>query len=76
MFSVPQRVLPHGPEAARHSGPGTRRNEIVAFVEAAEEVVKELFNRFADSSGARRGRSQFQIVFHIVLHRRLAFELT
>jgi hypothetical protein len=44
--SVPQRVVAHGLEAARHSGQGTR--EIVTFVEAAEERGQKPFNRFAD----------------------------
>src|SRR5438309_10066298 len=49
-------------------------NEIVAFVEAAEEGAQKPFNRFADLSGLDAVDLNFRFVFHIALHRRLAFE--
>ena len=49
-------------------------NEIVAFVEAAEERVQKPFNRFADLSALDAVDLNFNFVFHIALHRRLAFE--
>ena len=49
-------------------------NEIVAFVEAAEERVQKPFNRFADLSALDAVDLNFRFVFHIALHRRLAFE--
>ncbi len=49
-------------------------NEIVAFVEAAEEKAQKPFNRFADLSALDAVDLNFSFVFHIALHRRLAFE--
>jgi hypothetical protein len=48
-------------------------NEIVAFVEAAEEGAQKPFNRFADLSALDAVDLNFNFVFHIALHRRLAF---
>ena len=48
-------------------------NEIVAFVEAAEERVRKPFNRFVDLSALDAVDLNFNFVFHIALHRRLAF---
>jgi hypothetical protein len=48
-------------------------NEIVAFVEAAEERVQKPFNRFADLSALDAVDLNFSFVFHIALHRRLVF---
>src|SRR5438552_17363875 len=48
-------------------------NEIVAFVEAAEEGAQKPFNRFADLSALDAVDLNFSFVFHIALHRRLAF---
>ena len=47
-------------------------NEIVAFVEAAEERAQKPFNRFADLSALDAVDLNFRFVFHIALHRRLA----
>ena len=49
-------------------------NEIVAFVEAAEERAQKPFNRFADLSALDAVDLNFRFVFHTALHRRLAFE--
>jgi len=49
-------------------------NEIVAFVEAAEERAQKPFNRFADLSALDAVDLNFRFVFHIALHRRHAFE--
>jgi hypothetical protein len=49
-------------------------NEIVAFVEAAEERSQKPFNRFVDLSALDAVDLNFKFVFHIALHRRLAFE--
>ena len=49
-------------------------NEIVAFLEAAEERVQKPFNRFVDLSALEAVDLNFNFVFHIALHRRLAFE--
>src|SRR5437764_3107646 len=49
-------------------------NEIVAFVEAAEERAQKPFNRFADLSALDAVDLNFRFVCHIALHRRLAFE--
>ncbi len=46
-------------------------NEIVAFVEAAEE--KAIFNRFVDLSALDAFDLNFNFVFHIALHRRLSY---
>jgi len=46
-------------------------NEIVAFVEAAEERVRKPFNRFVDLSALDAVDLNFSFVFHIALHRRL-----
>src|SRR4029077_7839659 len=48
-------------------------NEIVAFLEAAEERVQKPFNRFVDLSALDAVVLNFNFVFHIALHRRLAF---
>ena len=48
-------------------------NEIVAFLGAAEERVQKPFNRFADLSALEAVDLNFSFVFHIALHRRLAF---
>jgi hypothetical protein len=45
-------------------------NEIVAFVEAAEEKAKP-FNRFIDLSALDMVDLNFRFVFHVALHRRL-----
>ena len=50
-------------------------NEIVAFVEAAEERAQKPFNRFADLSALDAVDLNFRFVFHIALHRRLAFDV-
>jgi hypothetical protein len=49
-------------------------NENVAFVEAAEERAQRPFNRFAGLSALDAVDLNFRFVFHIALHRRLAFE--
>jgi hypothetical protein len=49
-------------------------NEIIAFVEAAEERIQKPFNRFADLSVLDAVDLNFSFVFHTALHRRLAFE--
>src|SRR5436190_17859653 len=49
-------------------------NEIVAFVEAAEERAQKPFNRFADLLALDAVDLNFRFVFHTALHRRLAFE--
>jgi len=48
-------------------------NEIVAFLEAVEERVQKPFNRFVDLSALDAVDLNFNFVFHIALHRRLAF---
>ena len=48
-------------------------NEIVAFVDAAEERASKPFNRFADLSALDAVDLNFNFVFHIALHRRLAY---
>src|SRR4030095_1496169 len=48
-------------------------NEIVAFVEAAEERAQKPFNRFADLSALDAGVPHFNCVFHSAPHRRLGF---
>ena len=47
-------------------------NEIVAFVETAEERASKPFNRFADLSALEMVDLNFEFVFQIGLHRRLA----
>ena len=47
-------------------------NEIVAFVEAAEERSQKPFNRFADLSALDAVDLNFRFVFHIALHRRIS----
>ena len=49
-------------------------NEIIAFLGAAEERVQKPFNRFADLSALDAVDLNFRFVFHIALHRRLAFQ--
>src|SRR6266478_2382621 len=47
-------------------------NEIVAFIDVAEERASKLFNRFADLSALDMVDLNFKFVFHIALHRRLS----
>ena len=47
-------------------------NEMVAFIEVAEERASKPFNRFADLSALDMVDLNFKFVFHIALHRRLA----
>ena len=47
-------------------------NEIVAFIDVAEERASKPFNRFADLSALDMVDLNFKFVFHIGLHRRLA----
>ena len=47
-------------------------NEIVAFIDVAEERASKPFNRFADLSALDMVDLNFKLVFHIALHRRLA----
>ena len=49
-------------------------NEIVAYIDVAEERASKPFNRFADLSALDAVDLNFRFVFHIALHRRLAFE--
>ena len=48
-------------------------NEIVAFIDVAEERASKPFNRFADLSALDMVDLNFKLVFHIALHRRLVF---
>lgn len=48
-------------------------NEMVAFIDAAEERASKPFNRFADLSALDAVDLNFKFVFHIALHRRLAY---
>jgi len=47
-------------------------NEIVTFINVAEERASKPFNRFADLSALDTIDLNFKFVFHIGLHRRLA----
>src|SRR5437763_13392047 len=47
-------------------------NEIIAFVEAAEERAQKPFNRFADLSALDAVDLNFNFVFHVALGRRLS----
>jgi hypothetical protein len=47
-------------------------NEIVAFIDIAEERASKPFNRFADLSALDMVNLNFKFVFHTGLHRRLA----
>jgi len=47
-------------------------NEIVAFIDFAEERAGKPFNRFADLSAVDMVDLNFKFVFQIGLHRRLA----
>ena len=47
-------------------------NEIVAFIDVAEERASKPFNRFADLSALDMVDLNFKLCFHIALHRRLA----
>ena len=47
-------------------------NEIVAFIEAAENRASKPFNRFADLSALDMVDLNFKFVFHVALHRRLS----
>ena len=49
-------------------------NEIVVFVDAAERRASRPFNRFADLSALDAVDLNFKFVFHIALHRRLAYK--
>ena len=49
-------------------------NEIVAFLDAAEERAQKPFNRFVDLSALDAVDLNFNFVFHIALHRRFTFE--
>src|SRR3981189_937178 len=49
-------------------------NEIVAFVEAAEERAPKPFNRFADLSALDAADLNFRFVFHIALHSGSVFD--
>ena len=46
-------------------------NEIVAFIDVAEERASKPFNRFADLSALDMVDLNFKLVFQIALHRRL-----
>ena len=48
-------------------------NEIVAFIDVAEERASKPFNRFADLSALEMVDLNFKFVFHIALHRRLSY---
>jgi hypothetical protein len=48
-------------------------NEIVAFIDAAEQRASQPFNRFADLSALDAVDLNFKFVFHIALHRRLSY---
>jgi hypothetical protein len=48
-------------------------NEIVAFIETAEERASKPFNRFIDFSALDMVDLNFKFVFHIALHRRLSY---
>jgi hypothetical protein len=48
-------------------------NEVVAFIDAAENRASKPFNRFADLSALDAVDLNFKFVFHIALHRRLAY---
>jgi hypothetical protein len=47
-------------------------NELVAFIDLAEERASKPFDRFADLSALDMVDLNFKFVFHIALHRRLA----
>jgi hypothetical protein len=49
-------------------------NEIVAFIETAEERATKPFNRFIDLSALDAVDLNFRVVFHVALHRRLGFQ--
>ena len=49
-------------------------NEIVAFIETAEERASKPFNRFIDFSALDMVDLNLRFVFHVALHRRLAFQ--
>ena len=46
-------------------------NELVAFIDLAEERTSKPFDRFADLSALDMVDLNFKLVFHIALHRRL-----
>ena len=48
-------------------------NEIVAFIETAEERASKPFNRFIDFSALDMVDLNFKFVFDIALHRRLSY---
>ena len=47
-------------------------NEIVAFIDIAEERASKPFNRFADLSALDMVDLNFKFVFHIALHQHLS----
>jgi hypothetical protein len=49
-------------------------NEMLAFIETAEERASKPFNRFIDFSALDLVDLNFKFVFHVALHRRLAFD--
>ena len=49
-------------------------NEIVVFVDTAEKRAGQPFNRFTDLSALDAVDLNFKFVFHIALHRRLAYK--
>ena len=51
---------------------GLRVNEIVAYIDVAEERASKPFNRFADLSALDMVDLNFKLVFQIALHRRLS----
>jgi hypothetical protein len=48
-------------------------NEVVAFIDAAEDRASKPFHRFADLSALDAVDLNFKFVFHIALHRRLSY---
>jgi hypothetical protein len=48
-------------------------NEIVVFIDTAEARASKPFNRFADLSALDAVDLNFNFVFHVALHRRLAY---
>jgi hypothetical protein len=49
-------------------------NEIVVFVDTVEKRADQPFNRFTDLSALDAVDLNFKFVFHIALHRRLAYK--
>ena len=48
-------------------------NEIVVFIDTAEARASKPFNRYADLSALDAVDLNFKFVFHVALHRRLAY---